>query len=229
MSSPIIAKTASEWTAEDPILPELTIGLETDTGLTKTGDGVTSWIGLSYSTAESVIDARMFQRRDTAATWSTDNPVLTGGEIGFETDTGLFKIGDGVTAWDDLPYATDWDFVQNKPPVPRGFVVFVAGRTSDNETVFRDKVTADNAFTIAASSTVCNAVAGTAATGSTTFTLKKNGSSVGTFTFAASGTEATVTISSPVTFAAGDTREIVGPATSDATLANISITIGGEA
>ena len=46
-------------------------------------------------------------RRDTAATWTTNNPVLTAGEAGFETDTGLLKIGDGTTAWTSLPYIGD--------------------------------------------------------------------------------------------------------------------------
>jgi hypothetical protein len=38
-------------------------------------------------------------RRDTAANWTTANPTLESGEIGYETDTGKFKIGDGSTAW----------------------------------------------------------------------------------------------------------------------------------
>jgi|688.fasta_scaffold11530_18 hypothetical protein len=43
-------------------------------------------------------------RRDTAANWTTTNPVLAAGETGFETDTDLFKIGDGTTTWTSLPY-----------------------------------------------------------------------------------------------------------------------------
>jgi len=44
-------------------------------------------------------------RRDTATDWSDENPTLAAGEIGFEIDTKLFKIGDGSTAWDSLEYA----------------------------------------------------------------------------------------------------------------------------
>lgn len=44
-------------------------------------------------------------RRGTAAAAASANPVLASGEIGFETDTGLFKIGDGVTEWTSLGYA----------------------------------------------------------------------------------------------------------------------------
>jgi hypothetical protein len=39
--------------------------------------------------------------------WAQVNPTLAQGEIGFETDTGKFKIGDGATAWNSLSYATD--------------------------------------------------------------------------------------------------------------------------
>ena len=43
-------------------------------------------------------------RRDTAANWTTANPVLAQGEEGHEIDTGRRKIGDGTTAWNALGY-----------------------------------------------------------------------------------------------------------------------------
>ena len=43
-------------------------------------------------------------RSDTAANWSTANPTLALGEVGFESNTGAIKIGDGSTAWQLLPY-----------------------------------------------------------------------------------------------------------------------------
>lgn len=43
-------------------------------------------------------------RRGTAAQWSAANPVLAEAELGYETDTGQFKIGDGVTVWNQLDY-----------------------------------------------------------------------------------------------------------------------------
>ena len=45
-------------------------------------------------------------RRGTAAQWTSANPVLHDGEVGFETDDGQFKIGDGSTHWVDLSYAS---------------------------------------------------------------------------------------------------------------------------
>ncbi len=47
---------------------------------------------------------RMQQRRGTAAQWTDADPILASGEIGFESDTNQFKIGDGVNHWSDLSY-----------------------------------------------------------------------------------------------------------------------------
>jgi len=47
---------------------------------------------------------RMQQRRGTAAQWASANPILAAAEIGFESDTGQFKMGDGVNHWADLSY-----------------------------------------------------------------------------------------------------------------------------
>ena len=51
--------------------------------------------------------ARMQQRRDTAANWTSTNPTLAAGEMGLETDTYKFKVGNGSTAWTALPYSVD--------------------------------------------------------------------------------------------------------------------------
>ena len=68
----------------------------------------------------------------------------------------------------------------------------------------------------------------TAATGSTTYTLKKNGSSVGTAVISAGTTTCTATItSSPLAVAAGDVLTVDGPATADLTAADVGITWGG--
>jgi hypothetical protein len=44
------------------------------------------------------------QRRDTAANWTSVNPTLLAGEIGIESDTNKWKVGDGTTAWASLGY-----------------------------------------------------------------------------------------------------------------------------
>jgi hypothetical protein len=43
-------------------------------------------------------------RRGFATEWTTINPILAEGEMGIETDSELFKIGNGLLNWNDLPY-----------------------------------------------------------------------------------------------------------------------------
>jgi hypothetical protein len=50
---------------------------------------------------------RMQQRRGTAAQWTSANPILNAGEMGWESDTNKFKIGDGTNHWADLDYFID--------------------------------------------------------------------------------------------------------------------------
>lgn len=45
-------------------------------------------------------------RRGTASNWTSSNPTLESGEIGYETDTGNVKIGDSTTAWTSLGYVS---------------------------------------------------------------------------------------------------------------------------
>lgn len=47
---------------------------------------------------------RIQLRRDVSSKWKINNPVLLLGEPGLETDTNKMKIGDGVLAWNSLPY-----------------------------------------------------------------------------------------------------------------------------
>jgi hypothetical protein len=45
-------------------------------------------------------------KRGTATAWTSANPTLNAGEIGFESDTKKMKVGDGSTAWTSLAYTT---------------------------------------------------------------------------------------------------------------------------
>ena len=60
---------------------------------------------------------RMQQRRGTAAQWISTNsgngPILAAGEIGYESDTNKFKIGDGTNTWITLDYFMDADSTTN--------------------------------------------------------------------------------------------------------------------
>jgi hypothetical protein len=52
----------------------------------------------------TVIPGRFQVRRDTSANWTSANPKLADGEMGYEKDTGKIKIGDGNALWNSLPY-----------------------------------------------------------------------------------------------------------------------------
>lgn len=43
-------------------------------------------------------------RRGTSAEWDRFDPILKLGELGFDKDTGGFKMGDEKTPWRDLPW-----------------------------------------------------------------------------------------------------------------------------
>lgn len=47
----------------------------------------------------NVAELQIQIRRGTAAEWTSADPVLLEGEIGWESDTNNWKIGDGTTAW----------------------------------------------------------------------------------------------------------------------------------
>jgi hypothetical protein len=47
---------------------------------------------------------RIQLRRDTASNWTSNNPILAQGEIGYDLTNNNFKVGDGTTAWSSLLY-----------------------------------------------------------------------------------------------------------------------------
>lgn len=64
---------------------------------------------------------RMQQKRGTAAEWAAANPVLSDGEIGFEKDTGIVKLGNGSSTWNQLQ------------PILTGLFLPVNGKAYDAE------------------------------------------------------------------------------------------------
>ena len=55
-------------------------------------------------TTPTTLQVQLQLRSDTAANWTSVNPILLAGELGRETDTGKIKIGDGSTVWASLAY-----------------------------------------------------------------------------------------------------------------------------
>lgn len=76
-------------------------------------------------------------RRDTAAAWTAANPILAAGEMGLETDTTYYKIGNGSTAWTSLAYGSILGVIPNNT---------ITSAMLQNDSVTADKL-ADTAVT----------------------------------------------------------------------------------
>jgi hypothetical protein len=102
-------------------------------------------------------------------------------------------------------------------------------QASSSQTIFRYKFAF--AITYPADFAGSQFTASANATGSTVFSVKKNGSTFGTVTIGAGGVTATFVISgSPsvgISFAVGDVLSLVGPASADASLADMGFTFIG--
>lgn len=97
------------------------------------------------------------------------------------------------------------------------------GTNSNSEVIYRFK--APRAITIPTNFAGASSVAGTAAAGSTTYSIQKNGSQVATLTFGAGSATGTFSNQAAISIAVGDVIKIVTPATADANLADIDIAI----
>jgi hypothetical protein len=130
----------------------------------------------------TTIRVQMAQRKDTAANWTAANPILLSGEIGYETDTKKFKIGNGSTAWNSLAYLPIPDgsgnltITGNLEIGSTGSLTF-EGSTADGfeTTLAVTNPTADRTITLP---DVTGTVVTTGDTGSVTSTMIANGTIV---------------------------------------------------
>ena len=99
---------------------------------------------------------------------------------------------------------------------------FHPGITSNSELIFLYPISRQTEFP--ENLTGSHAIAGTAATGSSTFSIKKNGVEFATLNFAGAATIATFTAASATTFSPGDYLSVVAPGSADGTLADIGFT-----
>lgn len=70
-------------------------------------------------------------KRGLASRWEELNPILEAGQPGFVTDENRLKIGDGITAWNELPYIGEASVVNAQtlyefPAVGRTNVIYKA-------------------------------------------------------------------------------------------------------
>lgn len=83
----------------------------------------------------STLTAKIQLRRDTAANWATNDPILAAGEVAFtsdlfytSTDQQRFKIGDGVQTWSQLDYVPEG----GASAYPENLFLTVVNKTTDN-------------------------------------------------------------------------------------------------
>lgn len=100
---------------------------------------------------------------------------------------------------------------------PRGLSSFCSGKPSASEVV--GSGIAPYAITLSQANS--SAIAQVAATASTVFTLKRNGTTIGTITFAAAATAGSISLSSTAV-TLGQVVTVHAPASADATLADIA-------
>jgi len=106
--------TAAQWTSADPVLLEGELGLETDTGRIKVGDGVANWNTTTYNVSSGSTVADI--------TVGPDNPASGGGALSydgatatltftpaFETTTSLSIAANVLTYTDEDGVETDID------------------------------------------------------------------------------------------------------------------------
>jgi Major tropism determinant N-terminal domain len=119
---------------------------------------------------------RIQVRRGLASEWTTANPVLAAGEMGVETNTNLFKFGNGTATWTALPYANNSDVaigeisqdaINNALSLGAGLTkTYDDGANTITITVDTD-VVSTKAFTISSSSEAQSAAIAAAATDAT--------------------------------------------------------------
>jgi hypothetical protein len=180
--------------------------------------------------AEAPLDGRQYARQ--SAAWSvvasgapggatiSDTPPSSPvtGQFWFEGDSGNLFV-----RYADPVGGESWWVQVNVAPAPTYDLSFSWENLTPNAETMARFVT-PRAFTVPTNASGSFAKAAVAATASTTYTLKKNGTSIGTIVFAAAGTNGTFTVTQTA-FAAGDVLTLDGPATADTTLADVAITL----
>lgn len=119
--------------------------------------------------ANKTFNTRIKNKVDTYANWTAANPVLLAGEIAVVTvpassgavqqePATLFKVGDGVTAFKDLPFASglaanvySWALEAQKPNYTadeiQGLEDYIAGKVQDTNTKYKIEVVPDDPYT----------------------------------------------------------------------------------
>ena len=151
-------------------------------------------------------------------------PTATTGVLGgVKVDGSTITITNGVISSAAGGAATTTAGITTWTGTPYDLIAATYGTNSASEVVFRFK--SPRALVMPTNFTGSTAVSGTSATASATYIIQKNGSQVATVIFGAGSTTGTFSTQSAISIAIGDQIKIIAPATADATLADIDISI----
>lgn len=151
-----------------------------------------------------------------------DYDVTVAIDGGSPSSSVVIAQGDAALVYYD---GTTIEVISGNTGRPYDIALFFPGKPSAGQTILR--IAVSKAFTIDADWGDSVATAGTAATGSAVFEVKKNGTTFATVTYSgASGTfDMNTSPDEAYSFAKGDILSIVGPSPADITLADIGVTI----
>ena len=180
------------------------------------GNSLAASSGLTWNSGTSTLSATSFSGVGSALTALNASNLTTG-------TVAVARLGTGVpSATTVLKGNGVWTAVYD----PKyDLALSITGKPAANAYVLNFCVV--NPFTLPAGLAGSVAKSNSAATGTATFTIYKNGSTVGTIAFAPGSTTGAFTFSALQSFAAGDFIQIIAPATQDTTLANIGFTLKG--
>lgn len=179
--------------------------------------------GFPMTVSESVADAVSPGGQGVFVISGNDCTVITSPVIG-----GSWCLSSGPPPGISIYTNTGWQsYIPSNQPADFGFSFIGVPTTSTQiKYVVARTYTFPANLTASGNAASSQCSAGIAATGSSVFNIQHNGSTVATATFAASATTCTFSTQASFALASGDTLAIIAPVSVDATLANISITLG---
>jgi len=174
---------------------------------------------------------RMQQRRGTAAQWISTNsgngPVLNAGEIGYETDTNKFKIGDGTNHWLSLDYFVDSNSIVN--PAFGSSITFEGATANDFETTLAiTDPTADRTITFPDATGTVALTSDITVTASSTNTLSNKSISLGSNTVTSTLAELNTAISDADVASLAGTETLSNKTLTTPTINGPTITATGQ-
>ncbi len=189
--------------------------------------------GGKLNTYETGTSTPLATYQDDALSTPHANPILTDSEGRFPVPIYMERQAYKLVLTDENdvvidtidPYNPTTFIIEQLASNKRNFSIDNQGVLTNSQEIYELLIPGAPTLKLPAGANDSRADADTAATAENIITIYKNGASIGTITFAISGTSGTWSVASDVTFAAGDRLRFVNQASADATLADVRITV----